>query len=190
MRAEISFISMKTATTKMSLSLKFAYLLKTSDCSCDLCGRLGKQISQTKINFSGMDLSWPTPLMSLSVPSFSLDIILSIYTEIAPCIQFLVDRRGLKSTSIDFQNMKHFISIQFTLNQIYWSQVNTVCGKTQLWQTDSIYSLDNCNRNSISVEMTGWPVITLSHIFLPLPSKERAGVGGGGWWRSFYQITN
>ena len=30
---------------------------------------------KTKNNFSGIDISYPTPSMSLSVPSFSLDIV-------------------------------------------------------------------------------------------------------------------
>ena len=49
--------------------LEFAFSLKTSDRGCNLCGRLGKQTSG---NFSVYDISWPTPSMSLSVPSCSL----------------------------------------------------------------------------------------------------------------------
>ena len=40
------------------------------------CGRLGNRLPfppKTKNNFSGIDISQPTPWMSLSVPSFSLD---------------------------------------------------------------------------------------------------------------------
>ena len=54
------------------LSLRFAFSLKTSDRGCNLCGRLGKQNSETKNNFSGIEISWQTPLVSLAIPSVSL----------------------------------------------------------------------------------------------------------------------
>ena len=62
--------------TNPPLSLKFAFLssLKTSRSSgCNPWGRLGK----TESNFSDYDISQPTPSVSLSVPSCSLDIDMS-----------------------------------------------------------------------------------------------------------------
>ena len=61
-------------TTNPPLSLKFAFLssLKISDRGCNPCGRLGKQTSGKKKNFSVYDISQPTPSVSLSDPSCSL----------------------------------------------------------------------------------------------------------------------
>ena len=40
------------------------------------------KLPETKNNFSGMDISWPTPSVSSSAPSCSLDIICYMYTKI------------------------------------------------------------------------------------------------------------
>ena len=59
-------------TKNPPLSLKFAFSLKTSDRSCNLCGRLGKQTSR-KLKITLVFMTYqPTPSVSLSVPSCSL----------------------------------------------------------------------------------------------------------------------
>ena len=63
------------STTNPSLSLKFAFSLKISDRGFLIRADVSEnRLPETKNNFSVYDISQPTPSVSLSVPSCSLDI--------------------------------------------------------------------------------------------------------------------